>query len=159
MRIWVRLEEWILAALMAFICVLTMVNVLSRYLFSSSLSMTEELTTNIFAFIIFIGAALLARESGHLGFALITDKLPVRIRVATTFLIGCLTSAFFLILLWYGWEMVMQQFEYNQRTPAMGLPEWLMGLSVPLGALLCLFRFWEGYILEIRRYKSEEAGQ
>lgn len=159
MKFWVRLEEWILAVLMGIICVLTMVNVLSRYFFNSSLSMTEELTTNIFAFIIFIGAALLARENGHLGFALLTDQLPARFRIVCTMIVGCLTTVFFVILLWYGWEMVMQQYQYNQKTPAMGLPEWLMGLSVPLGALLCMFRFWEGYVLEIRRHKREEANQ
>lgn len=156
MKIWVRLEEWVLAILMSVICILTMANVLSRYLLNSSFSMTEELTTNLFAFIIFIGAALLARENGHLGFALITDMLPFRIRNAVTIVVGCLTTVFFLVLLWYGVEMVMQQYEYGQKTPAMGLPEWLMGLSVPLGALLCMIRFWEGYLLEMKKNKKEE---
>ncbi|MBU8878735.1 TRAP transporter small permease [Bacillus sp. FJAT-29790] len=155
MRIFVKLEEWILIIFMSIICILTMANVLSRHLLHSSFSMTEELTTNIFAFIIFIGAALLARENGHLGFGLLTDLLPNRFKIIITFIVGCLTSVFFVVLLWYGLEMVMQQYGYGQRTPAMGLPEWIMGLSVPLGAFLCIIRFWEGYVMEIKSYKKE----
>ena len=150
-----KLEEWILIILMIIICTITFGNVLSRYLFHTSFSFTEEITTNLFAFIIFIGAALLARENGHLGFALITDLLPRRLQNIVTIAIGCLTTGFFAILLWYGIQMVVSQYEYKQLTPAMGLPEWIMGLAVPLGALLCLFRFWEGYIVIL---KSKQKG-
>jgi TRAP-type C4-dicarboxylate transport system permease small subunit len=156
MKIWVRLEEWILGLLMSAICLITMANVLSRYVLNTSFSFTEELTTNLFAFVIFIGAALLARENGHLGFALLTDFLPKKWKAATIILVAVLTSVFFAILLWYGLEMVMQQYEYGQRTPAMGMPEWLMGMSVPLGALLCLIRFWEGYIAEWKKCLGRE---
>ncbi|MFS0645913.1 TRAP transporter small permease [Siminovitchia sp. 179-K 8D1 HS] len=155
MRLFVKLEEWILIIFMSVICIITMANVLSRHFFHLSFSMTEELTTNIFAFIIFIGAALLARENGHLGFALLTDLLPRRFRILIIFLVGCLTSIFFVVLFWYGIEMVMQQHGYGQKTPAMGLPEWIMGLSVPLGAFLCTFRFWEGYLVEIKKEKKK----
>ncbi|MDI2589746.1 TRAP transporter small permease [Psychrobacillus sp. NEAU-3TGS] len=157
MRILVKLEEWILIILMIIICLITFGNVLSRYLFHTSFSFTEEITTNLFAFIIFIGAALLARENGHLGFALITDFLPKKLQNVISFLMGCLTTVFFAILLWYGTEMVVAQFEYKQLTPALGLPEWVMGLAVPLGALLCLFRFWEGYIVNLK--SSQEGGE
>jgi C4-dicarboxylate transporter DctQ subunit len=158
MKIWVRLEEWMLAGLMSVICLITLANVVSRYVLSTSFSFTEELTTNLFAFVIFIGAALLARENGHLGFALLTDLLPKKWKAAAILLIAVLTSVFFAILLWYGLEMVLQQYEYGQKTPAMGMPEWLMGLSVPLGALLCLIRFWEGYLAEWKKcLEREEA--
>lgn len=156
MKIWVRMEEWIVAILLSVICLLTIANVLSRYIFTISFSFTEELTTNLFAFVIFIGAALLARESGHLGFALLTDLLPKRFKIASIIVVGCLTSVFFAILFWYGLQMVIQQFDYGQKTPAMGMPEWLMGLSIPLGALLCLIRFWQGSLLEIKRCNREE---
>ncbi|MBO8163980.1 MAG: TRAP transporter small permease [Brevibacillus sp.] len=148
MKLWVRMEEWLLVVLMSVICLLTMGNVLSRYVLGTSFSFTEELTTNLFAFVIFIGAALLARERGHVGFALLTDLLPAGMRRVALLLVGCLTTVFFAVLLWYGMEMVLQQYEYGQKTPAMGLPAWWMGLSVPLGSFLCLLRFWEGYIRE-----------
>ena len=156
MRFIVKLEEWILIILMSIICVLTFGNVLARYIFHTSFSFTEELTTNLFAFIIFIGAALLARENGHLGFSLLADVLPKRLTNILTFIVGCLTTLFFVILLWYGMEMVIQQYEYNQKTPAMGLPTWTMGLAVPLGSFLCIYRFWEGYYHTMKGLNKEE---
>lgn len=155
MRIFVKLEEWLVIVMMATICLLTFGNVLSRHIFKASFSFTEEITTNLFAYIIFIGAALLARENGHLGFALLTDFLPKKLQKIIIIFIGCLTTVFFAILLKHGLDMVLSQYKYKQLTPAMGLPEWIMGLSVPLGALLCLIRFWEGYI---KLLKSDEKG-
>ena len=116
--------------------------------------MTEELTTNLFAYAIFIGASLLAREKGHLGFSLLTDYLPPKLQIIIAILIGCLTTVFFAVLFWFGLEMVMQQYEYQQKTPALGLDEWIMGLSVPLGSFLCVLRFWEGCILEIKTIRG-----
>lgn len=156
MKFWVRLEEWLIAVLMSVICLLTISNVLSRYVLATSFSFTEELTTNLFAFVIFIGAALLARENGHVGFALLTDWLPVSLRKTVLILVGLLTCLFFAILLWYGLEMVLQQYEYGQQTPALGLPAWWMGLSVPLGALLCMIRFTEGYIRQWQAIDDKE---
>lgn len=155
MRIFVKIEEWLVILMMIAICVLTFGNVLSRHLFKSSFSFTEEITTNLFAYIIFIGAALLARESGHLGFALITDLLPRKVQNWILILIGLLTTFFFIVLFKYGTDMVLSQYQYKQLTPALGLPEWMMGLSVPLGALLCLIGFWEGYIKSIKNNKKE----
>ncbi|AZV45538.1 TRAP transporter small permease [Peribacillus asahii] len=154
MKIFVRLEEWLLAILMIVICGVTMANVLSRYFLNVSLSMTEELTTNLFAYAIFIGASLLAREKGHLGFSLLTDYLPPKLQIIIAILIGCLTTVFFAVLFWFGLEMVMQQYEYQQKTPALGLDEWIMGLAVPLGSFLCVLRFWEGCILEIKTIRG-----
>ncbi|MFS0823898.1 TRAP transporter small permease [Bacillus sp. 1P02SD] len=156
MRIFVKLEEWILVLLMSILCLLTFGNVLARYIFHSSFSFTEELTTNLFPFIIFIGAALLAREKGHLGFALLNDILPKRFSIVLIIIVGCLTSIFFIALVWYGIDMVIQQYEFNQKTPAMGMPAWIMGLAIPFGSFLCIYRFWEGYIRSIHDLSDVE---
>lgn len=154
MRFLARLEEWMLSIVMCVICIITMFNVVSRYLLNMSFSFTEEITTNLFAFAIFMGASLLARENGHLGFSLITDLLPKKIRLIVTGLLMVLTVVFFTILFWYGWEMVMQQKEYGQLSPALGWPEWSFGLAVPIGAILCTIRFTEGYWKEMKRIKG-----
>jgi C4-dicarboxylate transporter, DctQ subunit len=156
LRIFVKFEEWILVILMSILCVLTFGNVLARYIFHSSFSFTEELTTNLFPFIIFIGAALLAREKGHLGFALLNDVVPKRVTIVLTIIVGCLTTIFFAVLLWYGIDMVIQQYEFKQKTPAMGMPAWIMGLAIPFGSFLCIYRFWEGYIRSIHDLLKEE---
>lgn len=154
MKFMARLEEWLLAIVMAVICVITFINVISRYLLNTSFSFTEELTTNLFAYAIFIGAALLARENGHLGFSLLTDLLPRKLRTVAVGLSMLFTILFFGILLYYGWDMVLQQKEYGQTSPAMGLPEWWLGMAVPLGAILCLIRFTEGFVKEIKVLKG-----
>jgi len=44
------------------------------------------------------------------------------------------------LLVKYGVDMLQSQIMFDQRTPAMGLPEWVAGISVPLGALIISVR-------------------
>jgi TRAP-type C4-dicarboxylate transport system permease small subunit len=151
-----RLEEIILVIALSAMAVIAFANVISRYFLHASLSFTEELTTNLFVYAIFIGASLLARENGHLGFSLLTDLVPVPLKKTILTLVALLTLLFFVILLWYGVEMVMQQVEYGAKTSALGIPEWIMGVSIPLGAFICLFRFTEGFWKEFKRLGRDE---
>lgn len=136
---------------MSVLCVLTFVNVVSRFVFNISLSFTEELTTNLFVFIIFIGASILAKEGGHLSFNLLSEYIPKRLRLIQLILIGVLITIFFILLTWYGIQTMVQQYQYGHTTPAMKLPSWLFGMAIPLGSILCIVRFWQSYILNIKK--------
>src|SRR5699024_4856720 len=103
---------------MSVLCVLTFVNVVSRFVFNISLSFTEELTTNLFVFIIFIGASILAKEGGHLSFNLLSEYIPERLRLIQLVLIGVLITIFFILLTWYGIQTMVQQYQYGHTTPA-----------------------------------------
>jgi C4-dicarboxylate transporter, DctQ subunit len=153
-----RLEEMFLSVILAAMALVTFANVISRYFLHASLSFTEEITTNLFGFAVFFGAALLARENGHLGFSLLTDLFPRKLKMTAIGLVAVLTAFFFCVLIYYGWDMIQQQMEYKQTTPAMGFPAWIMGLSIPLGGVLCLFRFTEGYVKEFNRVRREHHG-
>ena len=143
------LEEGLIALSLAVMVMINFGNVLSRYVFHASWSFSEELMVILFVYNSFLGAALAYRRGAHMGFTILTDSLGGRARKAIVVITTALTLALMGLLANYGAEMVRGQMEYGQRTPALGLPEALAGMAVPLGALLISFRVIQACIREI----------
>lgn len=141
-----NLEIWIIAISMLLMTVITFSNVISRYVLHQSWSFTEEITTNLFVWVTFLGASVATKRKGHLGLSILTDYLPpVLKKAAIAFTVLC-SVVLFSILFKYGVDMVKSQSITGQTSPALGWPEWIFGISVPVGALILIFRFLElGY--------------
>jgi C4-dicarboxylate transporter DctQ subunit len=136
-----QFEEWFLAISLIIILALTVIEVASRYFMHLSLAFAEEITVNLFVWSVMIGAATAAKHNHHLGFSLITDYLPNRWKRVAAAIVAGLCIFVFVLFTWYGIEMVESQIASDQKTPAMEIPEWLMGLAIPAGSLLCIVRF------------------
>ncbi|CAN5363888.1 TRAP transporter small permease [soil metagenome] len=69
-----------LCAVMAFALFLMVIlvfgNVLMRYVFSSGITVSEELSRWLFIWLTFIGAVIAVRERGHLGTDALVSRLP-----------------------------------------------------------------------------------
>ncbi|MCR4441850.1 MAG: TRAP transporter small permease [Peptococcaceae bacterium] len=146
MKIIDYLEEILIVVFLLVMTVITFSNVVSRYVLHASWSFTEEITTNFFVWASFLGAAVAVKRKGHLGLSYLTDFLPPRLQKAAALFAVVVSVTIFVILLKYGIDMVISQYKMGQTTPALGLPEWTFGISVPIGAVFLLIRFVElGY--------------
>ena len=121
--------------------ILNFANVVSRYLLSTSIAFTEELTTNLFVWSCFIGAAAAAKRGAHLGFSLVVDSMPGLARRWVAALVTLLTLGMFGIMFVLSLDMIETQIMLKQETPALGMPEWIVSLAIPVGALFCFVRF------------------
>jgi TRAP-type C4-dicarboxylate transport system permease small subunit len=63
----VRLNRWVVIALMAAMAVLVFANVVSRYLFNFSIIWVEELTRYMMVWVGFIGSGLVLRFGAHIA--------------------------------------------------------------------------------------------
>ncbi|MBN2260503.1 MAG: TRAP transporter small permease [Clostridiales bacterium] len=133
--------KWILVISLAAMAILNFANVLSRYVLHASLSFTEEITTNIFVFNTFIGAAMGARRGAHLGLSIISDRVNAKTRKSMLFSMNLISAGLFAILIYLGYGMVKSQFKFGQTTAALGLPEWWFGMAIPIGAFFIMFSF------------------
>ena len=133
-------EEIVLFIAFLAITVITFANVISRNLAGVSLSFTEEITINLLVLITFLGSAIGVRKYAHLGFTLLFDKGNKAVRLFIVFFTGVVSLCLFGVLAWYGWEMVSFQMMLNQTTPALGMPQWILSLALPLGAFMCFVR-------------------
>ncbi|MCF7936757.1 MAG: TRAP transporter small permease [Synergistales bacterium] len=155
MRLIDYLEELLVVTSLLVMVIVNFGNVISRYLIHASWSFSEEIMVILFVYNSFLGASIAYKRGAHLGFTALTDLLPVSLRRKVVVLIGMLTVALMAVLSKAGYEMVQSQMMFNQRTPALGLPEWLAGASVPLGALLIILRVIQSTIIELRLLQVE----
>ncbi|MEO4054430.1 TRAP transporter small permease [Solibacillus sp. CAU 1738] len=154
-------EEILLCITFVAITLITFANVVSRNLVNLSLSFTEEITVNLLVLLTFVGTALGVRRYAHLGFTLLYDKGNKTTKKIIVLVSSLASGLLFAILLYYGTDMVLFQMKVQQTTPALGMPQWLLSLALPLGALLCLIRtvqvtFEE--LKEVERQAEEPKG-
>lgn len=152
-----RLEEFIVVFTLAAMSLIAFINVLTRNFFDVSLAFTEEITINLFVFLTFIGAAIGVRNNAHLGFSLIVERVSIGLRRSLIAVIGACSVLFFLLITYYGVDMMMFQIDINAKTPALGWPKWLFSSGLPIGTLLCTIRTIEA---TVKQWKvlSEERG-
>ncbi|MEW9673428.1 TRAP transporter small permease [Ammoniphilus sp. 3BR4] len=145
-----KIEYTILAFSLAVMCTVTFVNVISRYFLTTSLAYTEELTINLFVLLTFVGAAVAIHQKGHLGFSLLYDSIQRKGKLFLAILSGLISTFVFGILAYFGVEMIMFQKQLNQITPALGWPQWIFSLGLPIGSIICLIRVIQVTSLEVK---------
>jgi C4-dicarboxylate transporter DctQ subunit len=81
-----RLDEWIIALLLAAMTLMTFVQVVLRYVFDSGFTWALQLNTVMFAFMIFIGISYGVRVGAHIGVDAVVKMLPPKPRRITSIL-------------------------------------------------------------------------
>jgi len=150
MKIVNHIEEIILALALAVMTIISFANILSRNFAEMSLSFTEEITINLFVLLTFVGTAVGVRRYAHLGFTLIYDKAGTGLKKAIIVFSSLAGLVLFGVLFWYGIQMVLFQMDMGQKTPALGMPQWILSSSMAVGALLCVIRTIQVGIHELK---------
>jgi TRAP-type C4-dicarboxylate transport system permease small subunit len=150
-----RVEEYLCAALILFMSLLTFANVIVRYLTDDSLAFTEELVINLFVLVTLLGASIAFRRNAHLGFSLLFDIFPYSCRKWFAVLSGFAGAALFIVLCVHGVDMVIQEYTSEMTTYSMGLPMWWFGLSVPVGAIIIAIRVVQVAVGEWKMFSTD----
>ena len=124
---------YITGALTLGIVVLVVVAVIMRYWIGSPLIYSYDLSTLVFAWIVFLGISLAERDGRHLAIDIIDHALPqpwsMRLRLLRKSILICLS----LILVWIGWSLVTRA---GMTLPSLGISVRWLYLPLPLGFLL-----------------------
>jgi C4-dicarboxylate transporter DctQ subunit len=153
MKILDRLEEWIIATLMACATLIIFIAVLHRYLsglpipglqdwlISLNTSWAQELSTFLFVWMAKFGAAYGVRTGIHVGVDVLVNRLSERWRkkfVVFALLAGALFTG---IIGTLGLNFVLRLSGTDQTSADMEIPMWIVYMALPLGSYLMCFRF------------------
>ena len=151
LRILDRLEEILIATLIAAATVVIFVAVVQRYgtgvpflypYFSQiHMSWAQELCIYMFVWMAKFGAAYGVRTGIHVGVDVLVLMLSPKWR-KVTILFGLLCGALFTgIIGTMGAKFVIGLSQTDQTSPDLELPSWIVYLCIPLGSYLMCFRF------------------
>ena len=128
--------EGLLLVMMVVLCVDVFLGVFSRYVMGRTFTWYDEIARLVFVWIVFLGAAVGVRRSGHFRLHLVIDRFPPGLRRAAD-IFGVLAIMLFGgVLIQQGWKLVeLGQF---QQTPVMGLSKGYVYASMPAGGALII---------------------
>jgi C4-dicarboxylate transporter DctQ subunit len=152
-----NIEEYIIGIILFVMLSIVFLNALSRYLFNLNMASSMEIVTSLFPWLTFLGGAVVVQKKGHIGFSLLTDQFPERIRrYVPMFAAGCMIFVF-ATFAFLGIEMVRFERETHQVTAALELPTWVIELSIPLGSLAIIIRTIQTHFF--RKAKPSPTGE
>lgn len=99
---------------------------------------TEELTRAAFMWMVFIGMAAGMRHADAARVTVFMELLPRPLRRAALPCYLLFSLGFFSLMAWTGLRMVQQQLRMNESIATLGWPSWVIGLVVPLSAVVAI---------------------
>jgi TRAP-type C4-dicarboxylate transport system permease small subunit len=128
----------VLSVLAAFIMIFSLIlGVFYRYVLNDALTWTEEVAMLCFSWSIFLTAALMVRENGHVRVELIEALLPARLRWLLNKLIWALIVFVGAYMAWTGYQFIF--LTMGQSSPAIRYPVWMRDISFSAGGVLIAF--------------------
>ena len=122
--------------MMVFLCADVFLGVFSRYVMRSTFTWYDEIARLLFVWIVFLGAAVGVRRSGHFRLQLVIDRFSPGWRRAADIFGVLAIMVFGGVLIEQGWKLVeLGQF---QQTPVMGLSKAYVYASMPAGGALII---------------------
>jgi C4-dicarboxylate transporter DctQ subunit len=136
-----RLEEGLIAFLLATMTCVTFAQVVARYLFNYSFVWALELTTFLFAWLIFLGMAYGVRVGSHIGVDALVRTLGPRAARSTAMVAASLCMLYAAIVFAGGWQYVEKMYVIGIEAQDLPIPQWVPRLVLPLGFGLLFLRF------------------
>jgi TRAP-type C4-dicarboxylate transport system permease small subunit len=152
-----RANRAVLIALYAVIIAVCFLAIIFRYALNNSLTWAEEFSRYLFIAMVFLGAAYVVPENGHLRMDVLYLSLPRKLRVAIDVL-TVLCAVFFLIYavkaLWIGVVLVGRQ-----RWSSLPLPMRLAYMPMLIGAVLSMVYLAEIVLQTFRKSPQAIEGE
>lgn len=138
-RVPLLIEDWLTVLSLGTLAVITMANVIVRYLTDQSFAWTEEIS--IFLLIVLTmsaGSSAFVRKL-HIRIELFADGGTARRQFRLGVLTDSLTLLFFVMLTIVLTRMALDEYNWGDTSPAIGVPTWWYSMWLPiLSTGICL---------------------
>lgn len=135
-----RPERWLAALALVIISLISLGNVVTRYITGGSLAFTEELSVFLLVVLTFAGAAVALRRNGHIRIGMLERALPTGSRRLLVLFQGACGIAVLGLISWFGAKLAWQEYQWETLSPGLGLPQWWYIVWLPLLAAVMLVR-------------------
>ncbi len=130
---------------MAGLCVITMANVVVRYLSDESFAWTEELSVFLLILTTMAGTAAAALRDNHIRIEFFLERGSTAHRRRLALFGAAITFVFFLALAVLTGRMAWDDFKYAEISMGLGVPRWWYSAWVPAFCLVISFRVFQTF--------------
>lgn len=151
-------EELIGACLLISMVIILFIQVCSRFVLSSSLSWSEELSRYLFIWLIYLclGSVVLRQE--HIVIDVLVARLSPSARRLVETATLLLALALTILVLWVSADIALIFLELGQTSAALGIPMWWVYAALPVGMVLAAMRTVQALTRLWQRNSDELAG-
>lgn len=135
-----RLEETLMMIMLAVICIVMGISVVSRYMLNNALSWAEEISRYMFIWSAFLSASLCLKRRSSIKIDMLMLALGKGFQRALVILGDIIMIIFFAYMLSGGIKVTRSMIETNQTSPALLLPMYLVYGATVVGFPLSLIR-------------------
>nr|WP_276008510.1 TRAP transporter small permease [Aequitasia blattaphilus] len=151
------MEEGILLVFLILMVVIMGIQVIARYLFSASLSWSEELTRYLFVCSGFLSASYCIKHSLSIKIIQLIELLPEKLMHISKLISYTIQMFFFAYLTPFAVKFVVSAIESGQRTAAIGLPMWIVESSTVLCCILSVIRLLQKWVERVKLMKGRSG--
>ncbi|MDR5897525.1 TRAP transporter small permease [Halomonas vilamensis] len=138
-----RPERWLGAIALIIIALISLANVVTRYVTGGSFSFTEEFSVFLLVVLTFAGASVALRRNRHIRIGLLERALPPGPRKVLIVFQALGAAAVLGLITWYGAILAWQEYQWGSLSPGLGLPQWWYIVWLPLLSGAMLWRLFE----------------
>ncbi|MBK5957927.1 C4-dicarboxylate ABC transporter permease [Rhodoplanes elegans] len=139
-RVPLTLEKVLAAAAMAALCLITLGNVIARYLTNYSFAFTEEFSIALMVVVTLLGAGIATAADRQIRIVFFTSLLPRAGEKIAEVIASLATIAMFGLLVWLGARLVWDEYRFEVTSPGLGEPQWIYTAALPLLSLAVIAR-------------------
>ena len=132
-------EEWTLFVTVIVALVALFASVVLRYGFNYSLAWADELVREVIIYTTFIGCSAAVKNRSMIKIDASVQLLP-KLKMPLTYFSNFVIMIFSVMMIYYGWMMVMMQHRTHQKTIIMEIPYVILYAILPLMGVTMLIR-------------------
>lgn len=131
--------------MMAIMVLVAFVNILSRYLLHYSLAFTEELTVQLFVWVVVLGSGIAFERGAQLGVGTVTRFFPDRWQNRLRWLNAALSALLFLVVdICLVRECYFELTLFHARSPSLRMPVWIYYVGVVIASAFVFRGLYRG---------------
>ena len=139
-RVPLTIERVAAALAMAALCVITLGNVVARYLTNYSFAFTEEYSIALMVVVTMLGAGIATAADRQIRITFFADLLSAPGRRIAEVVSTLAVILMFALLIVLGGHVVWDEYKFEVTSPGLGEPQWIYTLALPVLALAVLAR-------------------
>lgn len=142
----------VIALMLLAIVVVTILQVILRFVFNQPLTWPDELGRFLLIWLVFIGAAVVSFDDRHLGVEVIQEKMSPKVKLISSMILRALIMVFLFITIYSSIDLI--RIAHTQTSAALEIPDSYWRAAAPVGAALMIFYILIRSYLDIRSYRA-----